>query len=130
VLTNEKKLSGPPKYFTPDWVSAATSVRKLQALQPETAATGHGRPMYGGELDSALTRLADHFEELAVPLQGRYVKEPARMNKEGVEYLPPVSMNPAMIGGLVALGVLATTFFVVKQMRKSNPWLPEIPLFI
>src|SRR5690606_32134649 len=34
VLTNRKKLSGPPKYFTPNWVSAALSVRKLKDLRP------------------------------------------------------------------------------------------------
>jgi len=73
ALTQWKHLSGPPKYFTPDWISAAQSVRNLANLQPATAATGHGLPMSGEELETNLTYLASHFEELAVPKHGKYV---------------------------------------------------------
>lgn len=47
ALTQIKELSGPPKYFTYDWKASAESVAKLAALEPEVAATGHGRPMEG-----------------------------------------------------------------------------------
>jgi len=47
VMLQTKKLSGPPKYFTCDWEAANASVKKLLSLAPETAATGHGRPMSG-----------------------------------------------------------------------------------
>jgi len=46
-MLQTKKLSGPPKYFTCDWEAANASVKKLLSLAPETAATGHSRPMSG-----------------------------------------------------------------------------------
>ncbi|MFD2614329.1 MBL fold metallo-hydrolase [Paenibacillus gansuensis] len=73
VLLQQKEISGPPKYFTTDWRAAHESVRKLAALQPLSAVTGHGIPMFGEELRSNLTMLADDFERIAVPEQGRYV---------------------------------------------------------
>jgi glyoxylase-like metal-dependent hydrolase (beta-lactamase superfamily II) len=75
VLTNKKQLSGPPKYFTPNWVSAALSVRKLKDLRPAVAATGHGPTMQGEELASALEHLVEHFAEIAIPKHGRYVND-------------------------------------------------------
>ncbi|MEF2964260.1 MBL fold metallo-hydrolase [Paenibacillus sp. M1] len=73
VMQQSKELHGPPMYFTPDWGRAEESVKALAALDPETAVTGHGQPMSGEELRGGLKRLADHFNELAVPKQGKYV---------------------------------------------------------
>ncbi len=73
VFTQEKEISGPPKYFTPDWESARSSVAKLQALHPEAALTGHGLPMTGAELEEGLEALTGSFDEIAVPASGKYV---------------------------------------------------------
>src|SRR3712207_1861136 len=54
VMVQAKKLSGPPKYFTCDWQSAAWSVEQLAALEPEVVATGHGRPMRGEGMRKSL----------------------------------------------------------------------------
>ena len=43
----EPELHGPPRYFTPDWVSARESVQRLAALAPELVITGHGHAMHG-----------------------------------------------------------------------------------
>ncbi|TYA13401.1 MBL fold metallo-hydrolase [Paenibacillus faecis] len=75
VMKQERELHGPPMYFTPDWEHAKESVRKLAALFPEVALTGHGQPMSGRDLQFGLNRLAEHFDELAVPEQGRYVND-------------------------------------------------------
>lgn len=75
VISQEKELHGPPMYFTPDWDAARESVRRLEALNPALAVTGHGVPMSGEELAVSLKRLARDFDELAVPEQGRYVEE-------------------------------------------------------
>ncbi|CAM3748878.1 MULTISPECIES: MBL fold metallo-hydrolase [Paenibacillus] len=75
VISQEKELHGPPMYFTPDWDAARESVRRLEALNPALAVTGHGVPMSGDELSVSLKRLARDFDELAVPEQGRYVEE-------------------------------------------------------
>jgi glyoxylase-like metal-dependent hydrolase (beta-lactamase superfamily II) len=117
VATQKKELSGPPKYFTPDWVAAAASVKKLYDLHPAIAATGHGKPMYGHELAEGLQNLVNNFETIAVPDHGRYVKEAAKANKRGVQYVPPAPFNPvlaASVTGIVALGLYA----LVKRIKK------------
>jgi glyoxylase-like metal-dependent hydrolase (beta-lactamase superfamily II) len=83
------EMHGPPTYFTPDWEAAGASVRRLAALEPELVVSGHGRAMHGPELRAALHELADHFDEVAMPHTGRYVREPARADDSGVTYVPP-----------------------------------------
>jgi len=73
VLSQRKKVHGPPAYFTTDWRAAEESVRRLQALKPAVAATGHGVPMEGDALARGLLLLAQHFERFAIPPHGRYV---------------------------------------------------------
>lgn len=75
VLTQERQMHGPPAYFTPDWEEAWASVKRLAALQPRCAITGHGAPMEGEELIRELTRLARDFDKIAIPAQGQYVPE-------------------------------------------------------
>lgn len=43
------------------------SVRKLAKLQPATVAPGHGKPLAGPEVATALSKLAADFERIAVP---------------------------------------------------------------
>lgn len=76
VAIQRPELHGPPMYFTPDWVSAAASVRKLAALQPELVLTGHGRALHGPAMREALDTLARDFEKVAVPAHGIYVDAP------------------------------------------------------
>ena len=78
VAIQSPEMHGPPKYFTPDWPAARTSVEKLAALNPELVVTGHGRAMHGPEMLGALRALARDFDRIAVPPGGRYVTEPAR----------------------------------------------------
>ena len=119
TMLQSKILSGPPKYFTYDWSSAAESVRALAALNPEIVSTGHGKPMQGEEMRSSLHNLADRFEELAVPSSGRYVDEPAVVNAEGVQYVPPAHTTGLIltIAGFAAAALIS--FFAVKQYRKK-----------
>ncbi len=73
LFTQEQEISGPPKYFTTDWQAAWDSVRKLQDLHPSLAITGHGKAMNGEELSRELGRLAEDFEKIAIPEEGRFV---------------------------------------------------------
>ncbi|GGB63093.1 MBL fold metallo-hydrolase [Fictibacillus barbaricus] len=73
VLIQKQEISGPPKYFTTDWIHAKQSVEKLAALDPSVAATGHGIPMSGAELTVNLKNLVQHFDEIAKPNNGKYV---------------------------------------------------------
>jgi glyoxylase-like metal-dependent hydrolase (beta-lactamase superfamily II) len=118
LLTYAKKVSGPPKYITTDWIAAGKSVRKLAALQPRIAATGHGPVIRGKELQTELNLLANRFEELAVPEHGRYVGHAAVADENGVKYIPSAN------GGLRIKTALAVTaavasFFIVRKISKS-----------
>ncbi len=73
VATQQPEMHGPPKYYTPDWVSARASVQTLAALEPEVAVTGHGPAMRGAEMRAALHLLARDFDQIAVPEHGQYV---------------------------------------------------------
>lgn len=73
VMTQTKEISGPPKYYTTDWDAAYESVKKLEALKPQVAVTGHGLPMGGEELKENLDYLVEHFSEIGRPESGRYV---------------------------------------------------------
>lgn len=73
VLTQELEINGPPRYLTTDWQAAWESVKKLAALAPTVAVTGHGMPIAGRELREGLALLAKDFDRLAIPEHGRYV---------------------------------------------------------
>lgn len=73
VITQEKDIHGPPRYFTTDWKAAKQSVEKLAALNPSVAVTGHGLPMSGVELTDSLDSLVQNFDEIAKPDYGKYV---------------------------------------------------------
>ncbi|QGU96373.1 MBL fold metallo-hydrolase [Clostridium bovifaecis] len=74
VLTQRKKVSGPPAYLTTDWKAAETSVKALATLEPSLIIPSHGIPMRGKELNIYLGNLASHFEDIAVPEHGRFVE--------------------------------------------------------
>ena len=111
ALTQRPALHGPPMYFTHDWGQARASVRRLAELNPSVAATGHGLPMTNPRLMHDLNELARRFDELAVPRKGRYVREPARFDREGPTYVPPRVPDAwarMFLAGTVAGAALAT----------------------
>ncbi len=125
LLFQSKKLSGPPKYFTCDWLSAAVSVEHLAALEPEVIATGHGYPMRGEAMRKSLHNLARDFEKVAVPNQGRYVKHPALTDQSGILYLPPRSGNSAapllrVLGVSAAVLITLLLFSTSKKKKKDK----------
>lgn len=108
VWAQRSEVHGPPMYFTPDWDAARESVRQLAALEPDLALTGHGRPMRGAHFTEALQALADGFDEVARPRQGRYRDEPAVADERGVVSVPkavPDATTWGMVAGAVVLGV-------------------------
>ena len=76
ALTAAPEIHGPPAYFTTDWDGARASARALAELEPEMILAGHGAPMAGLSMRAALRRLADAFDEIAVPWGGRYAPDP------------------------------------------------------
>jgi glyoxylase-like metal-dependent hydrolase (beta-lactamase superfamily II) len=73
VILQTPEISGPPKYYTTDWDEAYDSVRRLAALNPTVAVTGHGQPMQGEELAKSLHYLVENFNEVGRPEGGRFV---------------------------------------------------------
>ena len=112
VLTQRPELHGPPSYFTSDWEAARDSVERLAALEPVRVITGHGRPLHGEGMLSALHELADNFEQKAVPAAGRYVGHPALADERGVIAVPsPVpDPLPRVVMGM-GLGLLLAAAF-------------------
>lgn len=73
MMTQKVELNGPPRYLTTDWYAAWESVKRLEALKPSVAVTGHGAPMSGESLSQGLTRLVNEFDRIAIPDFGKYV---------------------------------------------------------
>lgn len=88
VAVQRAEMHGPPMYFTVEWDKARESVARLAALEPELVITGHGEPMHGAEMRTALHRLADEFDSIAIPRQGIYLDKPARA-EDGTAYCGP-----------------------------------------
>jgi len=78
VAVQRAEMHGPPMYYTVAWDEAERSVTRLADLEPELVITGHGLPMRGPEMRTALGRLAREFGRIAVPEHGRYRRNPAR----------------------------------------------------
>jgi glyoxylase-like metal-dependent hydrolase (beta-lactamase superfamily II) len=121
-LTTMKQFSGPPKYFTCNWASAKLSVLKLAALDPEIIATGHGVPMRGAEMRNHLGVLARDFDETAIPVQGRYVEEPAGTDESGVVFLPQTKETIPTSVKLIAVSaaLLSIALLVYHQTSKQH----------
>ena len=82
------EIHGPPRYFTIDWAASRDSVARLAALRPALAVTGHGRAMSGDAMLAGLDALVRDFDAVAVPKEGRYVDQPARV-EDGTAYVAP-----------------------------------------
>ena len=119
VITYKKKISGPPRYITSDWIAAANSVRKLAALQPRIAATGHGAVMRGKELQTGLNLLANRFEQIAVPESGRYVHHAAVADESGVKYIPPYRLT-TQLKAAVAVAAAVAVFLITTTVVKTS----------
>jgi glyoxylase-like metal-dependent hydrolase (beta-lactamase superfamily II) len=119
ALTQRPGLHGPPAYYTTDWESAKESVRRLSALDPEVAATGHGRPLRGPLMRQGLHVLARDFEVLAVPKHGRYVNAPAVADANGVVSVPPAVRDP-LPGILMGIGAAVVVGAAVRSLRGDS----------
>lgn len=119
VLSQHKKISGPPRYFTYDWTAAERSVKKLAALNPGVVATGHGKPMEGEEL-AALQHLAENFREEAVPVNGRYTHDAAVAGIGGVEYIPPSNNKKLLLTTAAALAVVSIGIFLISESGRKR----------
>jgi hypothetical protein len=120
VVTQKKYVSGPPKYFTPDWGAATQSVKTLAALEPNVIATGHGPAIYGTEGRKELHKLVREFWKWGLPAAGRYVKEPAEFDENGIPVHIP-SGNGTMLKKIAfAAGMILLGYLILKQQKNTS----------
>ncbi len=121
ILMQTKKICRPPAYLTTNWFAAKESVGILADLEPSAAATGHGMPMYGKELLTQLRQLNENFVDEAVPVNGRYVNEPAISDTNGLVYVPPAIKDNHLIIKVAAFtAALVAAFFISKNKRQKR----------
>ena len=118
VATQKRFVCGPPKYFTPDWGAAARSVRALAALEPSVITTGHGRAMYGDVARKELHKLAREFWRMGMPATGRYIKQAAEFNEDGLPTHIPPRVKSVMLRKVLAAAALATLGYIIYRQRR------------
>ncbi|GAB3282270.1 MBL fold metallo-hydrolase [Larkinella harenae] len=117
VMTQKEELHGPPAYFTIDWEASKRSIQTLAGLNPTAAGTGHGKAILGIQLPQLLEDLIHHFEKREVPKDGRYVKQPAHTDEQGVvDMPPPVSYHVARI---IGIGLIVGTVMALVGSRRK-----------
>jgi hypothetical protein len=75
--------------------------------------------MYGPEANQQLHRLAEEFEDVALPRAGRYVKTPALTDERGAVYVPPsrIGALPKLAAG-AAIGGIA--WYALSRRNKTG----------
>jgi glyoxylase-like metal-dependent hydrolase (beta-lactamase superfamily II) len=100
LLDPRPRLAGPPTPFTPDWDAACESLNQLAQLRPNVVGTGHGAPISDSNLPERLAAFARNFRP---PRHGRYVRQPARTDENGVVDLPPAPFDAVPFATAAAL---------------------------
>ena len=106
LISGKRTLSRGGSPFNCDWSASKASVQKLADLQPEIVGCGHGKPYSSGPIASRLARFAARLQP---PRRGRYVRQAATTDDEGVIALPTAPFDPvpfATVVGLIATGVV------------------------
>ncbi|MGA0557487.1 MBL fold metallo-hydrolase [Larkinella sp. VNQ87] len=122
VATQRQEFHGPPAYFTCDWEAARESVQRLAELRPQALGAGHGVSVRGPELAEGLNRLGQQFERLSIPSRGRYVKQPAITDEDGIVSMPsPTSYYlPRVVGLTILVGLVVAWFWVGGQRAQGG----------
>lgn len=119
VMTQKEEVSGPPKYFTPDWVTSANTVKAILELKPEIIASGHGHTLYGDKAIRGLERLSRNFWHSGIPSKGRYVSAPAEFDENGPTYVPPTPNNYMWLRIIGATTMVLVGYYLHKRKQKS-----------
>ncbi|HEV3410416.1 MAG TPA: MBL fold metallo-hydrolase [Chthoniobacterales bacterium] len=106
LLTKRRVLARAGAPFNCDWEATQQSVNDLAKLRPNVVGAGHGIPMTQSDLPARLQEYAARFRP---PRRGRYVREAARTDENGILSLPPAPFDPvpfATAAGLMAVGIV------------------------
>jgi len=105
LITGKQVLARAGSPFTCDWQAARRSLKELTKLRPNVIGCGHGIPMSDPELPERLEHFAARFR---APRSGRYVRQPAHTDENGIVDLPPAPFDPvpfATVASLVLIGI-------------------------
>lgn len=111
-----QQVAGPPPPFTPDWVQAQRAIETLAALPVQVLGCGHGQPLTSGDVSGQLRAFSAAFRP---PAHGRYVREPARWDENGIVSLPPAPFDPLPYAA-AGLGIAALTLGALAARRKGS----------
>jgi len=115
TVAQYREFALPPVFATTDWRAAHRSVQKLADLRPSVVIAGHGQPIAGPKTANRLEEFAENFRP---PEHGRYVRQPAITDANGIVQLPPPAPDPVpKIAAAVALGgaAAAATYFLKRR---------------
>jgi glyoxylase-like metal-dependent hydrolase (beta-lactamase superfamily II) len=118
LLTGRQTLARAASPFTIDWQAARSSVQALASLHPNVVGCGHGIPMCDVELPERMEVFAERFRP---PRHGRYVRQPARTDENGIVDLPPAPFDPvplATAASLVLAGIAIGAGYLDDQRRR------------
>jgi len=121
VMSKRQQVSRPPAVFTPDWQNAERSVRRLAELDARVLAAGHGVPMSGFAAQGELRDLSRSFP---VPDYGRYTREAAVADENGIISLPapvPDRLRRKAVFSAIAAGAIGVTLWVRSRRSKRHP---------
>lgn len=117
TVVQHREFASPPAYATTDWGAALDSVEHLATLGATVIATGHGQPISGRTASARLEKFARDFKP---PKDGRYVREPAIADENGVVKLPPPLPDPVpKIAAAIAIGGAAAAAGYFIKRRKA-----------
>lgn len=117
LIGGRQRLSRAGSPFNIDWDATRRSVKQVAELRPNVVACGHGIPR--SEPDVA-TRVQLFAERFAAPAHGRYVREPARADENGIVSLPPAPFDPvpyATAGALLLTGLAVGSGYLDRKRR-------------
>jgi len=112
------QLAGPPAPFTINWSSALSSLKELANLRPNVLGSGHGAPISDSDLPERLEHFAQKFR---APRRGRYVRQPATTDENGIVDLPPAPFDPvpfATAGALLCVGLALGAGYLDEKRRR------------
>ncbi|HZU23785.1 MAG TPA: MBL fold metallo-hydrolase, partial [Terriglobales bacterium] len=118
TVVQYREFAIPPAYATTDWDAARHSVQKLADLRPSLVIAGHGQPIAGPDTAERLERFAEEFQP---PEHGRYVRQPAVADENGVISVPPPVADPVprIAAGVAIAGAAAAATYLIKRHKAA-----------